>query len=289
MIGPKVSILLPCKNAESTLDLALKSMLTQTFTDFELLFLDDGSNDNSLNIAREYNDTRIRVFSDGLSLGLAKRLNQGIYEAKGKYIARMDADDVSFSNRLMKQVDFLDLNPNVDLVGCRALVFNNMDILGLLPFKKDHESLCERLWNNIPLPHPTWLGKRKWFELNAYKVPDVYRAEDQELLLRASLTSTYSCLDEVLLGYRLGGFQSKRSLMTRLSLLKMQLNYFVAHKMWISIFYALSVTALKIIVDLFSSIFGTDRWYSHRMTKDIKNDDIDQLMFCLSKVKSIKK
>jgi glycosyltransferase involved in cell wall biosynthesis len=273
LIYPRVSVLLPCRNGEEFLHIAIESILKQTFVDFELLFIDDGSTDDSLKIVNRFNDSRIRIFSDGLSLGLAERLNQGISHARGELIARMDADDISFPKRLEKQVQLLDNHPGIDLVGCKTIVFSTEgDILGLLPFKKEHEAICNKLWNNIPLPHPTWMGKKQWFEKNQYKIPAIYRAEDQELLLRAHLTSQYYCLEEILLGYRLGQFQPVRTLKTRLSLLKMQSDFFVSQKNYLYVSYALLLTGLKLTADLMSMILKSDRWYTKRMNKNIHPD-----------------
>src|SRR5215468_10669501 len=233
MNAPRVSVLLPSRNSHRTLELALRSMLAQTFTDFELLLLDDGSTDESTAIVPHFNDTRIRVFSDGRHRGLTWRLNQGVSCARGEYIARMDADDVSFPRRLERQVAYLDRNPQIDLVGCRAVVFRDSgDIVGLLPFAPDHVALCARPWRNIPLPHPTWMGRRQWFRTHAYRLPEVRLAEDQELLLRARETSRYACLDDVLFGYRQGPFRLRRTLLARRSLLAAQLRLFAGRGHW---------------------------------------------------------
>src|SRR5262245_53821277 len=111
---PRVSVLLPCRNGARTLELALRSILAQSFTEFELLLLDDGSTDESAAIASRFNDSRIRIFGDGMHRGLSLRLNEGVSRARGQYVARMDADDVSFPCRLERQVAYLDGNPQID-------------------------------------------------------------------------------------------------------------------------------------------------------------------------------
>lgn len=276
-------MILPCRNGGAFLHIAVESILQQSFSDFELLFLDDGSTDDSLEIVKKFNDPRILIFSDGLSLGLAARLNQGVRHAKGRLIARMDADDISFPSRLEKQVQFLEQHPGIDLVGCKAIAFtSDGNVLGLLPFQKDHEAICKKLWNNIPLPHPTWLGKKEWFKKNQYRIPDVYRAEDQELLLRAYSTSYYACLNEVLLGYRAGQFQPIRILRTRFSLFRVQLKYFLNEKNFLSIIYASCVTSIKIFADIISTLLRSDRWYSRRMKKNISPILKDELFLYIT-------
>src|ERR1039457_5293818 len=100
---PEVSVLLPVRDGARTLALAMLSVLEQSFSDFELLVLDDGSVDASPDIALRFDDSRVRLLRDGMKQGLAARLNQGIGLAAGRYIARMDADDVCFPQRFARQ------------------------------------------------------------------------------------------------------------------------------------------------------------------------------------------
>lgn len=204
-VQPAVSVLLPVRNGAPFLRQAIASLLAQTWSDFEVLVLDDGSDDGSPALARAFGDPRIRVIEDGRRLGLAPRLNQGVELARADLIARMDADDVCLPRRLERQLAYLSAHPEVDLVGCRAAAFRGQgEVLGLLPFAATHDALCARPWHTIPLPHPTWLGRRAWFQRHRYRMPEVRRAEDQELLMRASPSSRYACLPDVLLAYRLG-------------------------------------------------------------------------------------
>jgi glycosyltransferase involved in cell wall biosynthesis len=210
-----VSILLPVRNGAPFLRAALDSVLAQTRGDFELIVLDDGSNDGSPQLARSLADPRIRVVEDGKHMGLSARLNQGVQLARADLIARMDADDICLPRRLELQLAFLAAHPEVDLVGCRAAVFRDGEILGLLPYAADHGALVAKPWHTIPLPHPTWVGRREWFLRNPYRSPEVKRAEDQELLVRASPTSRYACLPDVLLAYRLGAPDLRKTLVAR--------------------------------------------------------------------------
>jgi glycosyltransferase involved in cell wall biosynthesis len=275
-------VLLPCKNGSSTILLAVNSILKQSYKNFELLYLDDGSTDNSIEIVKNINDERIRIISDGENLGLAKRLNQGVELAKGEYIARMDSDDVSFPSRLGEQVRFLENNMDIDLVGCKSVAFNtNYEVLGLLPFQKDHSSLCNKIWSNIPLPHPTWLGRSEWFINNKYKVPDTYRAEDQELLLRAQQNSKYACLENVLLGYRVGQFQLFRTLKTRFSLFGAQAQYFIRTTEYQYIPLSFLNLLAKISFDVLANVIDTKKCKLNLTKKNIKKIDREQLYIML--------
>lgn len=275
---PVVSVLLPVRNGGSAFTAAIHSILDQTFTNFELLVIDDGSSDGSVELIELLNDPRLRLIRDGLCKGLSTRLNQGIALARGRYIARMDADDVSFPERFQRQIDFLESHPEVDLVGCRAVVFRDQhEIIGLLPFASTHEILCARLWNSIPLPHPSWMGHVEWFRRYQYRSPEVIRAEDQELLLRASTDSRYACLDEVLLGYRQGSFNLAKTLLARRTLLTAQIGLFVERRQWGNIFRALAVTPLKVCVDIIAALPSCSGIFFRRMAEPAPSASIDIL------------
>src|SRR5690349_16140442 len=117
--SPLLSVGLPVFNAASTLPLAISSIVAQTFRDWELLILDDGSSDSSVAVANGFRDSRIRVISDGRHAGLSERLNQAVALSRGRYFARMDADDCSYPERFERQLGFLQHNREVDLVGCQ--------------------------------------------------------------------------------------------------------------------------------------------------------------------------
>ena len=115
---PKVSVILPAYNAERFIHTAIKSILDQTFTDFELLVIDDGSADATAGIVKSFADQRIKYIANEKNSGLAYTLNKGIDLSQGEYIGRMDADDISFTERFQKQVDYLDLHPETGMIDC---------------------------------------------------------------------------------------------------------------------------------------------------------------------------
>jgi len=249
---PKVSVLLPVRDGARTLPLAMLSVLGQSFGDFELLVLDDGSTDASPDIARGFNDPRVRVLCDGAKRGLANRLNQGLDAAAGRYIARMDADDVCFPERFARQVARLDTEPSLDLLGCRALTFDDSETAtGLLPYHAKHEALCARPWNGFYLVHPSWIGRSDWFRRYRYRTPELERAQDQELLLRAYTHSRFAVLDEILLGYRTGPTKLQQTLTARGCLLAAQLRCFGQRREWRNLLLSLLATGFKLPRDLF--------------------------------------
>ncbi len=118
-----MSILLPVYNAETYIQEAIESILEQTYTNFELIILNDGSRDNSKQIIQTIKDERI-VYVEHENIGLAATLNKGITLSKADLIARQDQDDVSLKDRIAKQVAFLQNNPNVHLLGTQAVIIN---------------------------------------------------------------------------------------------------------------------------------------------------------------------
>jgi glycosyltransferase involved in cell wall biosynthesis len=283
MNEPLLSVLLPCCNGASTVGLALHSLLVQTFADFEILFLNDGSSDESTSIAASFADSRIRVLGDSRRLGLPIRLNQGVELAKGRFIARMDADDISFPERFEKQVAYLQAHPEVDLVGCRTVVFRDHgETIGLLPFAATHTRLCAQPWRNIPLPHPSWMGRRSWFQSYPYRLPEVRRAEDQELLLRSCKDSRFACLEDVLLAYRQGPFQLERTLIARCALLSAQVGLFCNRHEWSNVALALASAAAKVSVDCLSALPGLQKLFFARMGEPVSENIQHQLSHCLA-------
>jgi glycosyltransferase involved in cell wall biosynthesis len=117
MSKPKVSVIMSVYNGARYLREAVESILNQTFSELEFIIINDGSTDNTSKILKSYNDPRIKIINNRKNIGLTKSLNQGLRLARGEYIARMDADDVSLPKRLAKQVRYLQHHKNVGLLG----------------------------------------------------------------------------------------------------------------------------------------------------------------------------
>lgn len=199
---PLVSIGMSVRNCAATLGAALRSILAQSHPHWELLLIDDGSSDRTLDVALGFKDPRIMVMSDGTNVGLARRLNQTLQLSRGKYFARMDGDDICYPHRIEHQVAFLDAHPEVDLSGTGAMVFGSSGApLGTFPARQDHAQICIRPWAGFYLPHPTWMGRLDWFRRYYYR-ESALRAQDQDLLLRSYRDSHFAALPEILLGYR---------------------------------------------------------------------------------------
>jgi glycosyltransferase involved in cell wall biosynthesis len=205
---PILSIAMSFYNSAATLELTIRSMLSQSFGDFELLLPDDGSTDNSVELLKRFNDPRIICWSDGKRKRLPGRLNECIDRARGQYFARMDLDDIAYPCRLQRQLAFLQSNPEIDLCGTSALVFGKQNApLWIYSPPTDHDSIARSPFLGFPLWHPTWMGKTDWFRKWRYYDPansgkSIHLAEDGELLLRSFRDSKFANLPEILLGYR---------------------------------------------------------------------------------------
>lgn len=262
---PEISVLLPVRDGARTLALAMLSVLEQSFRDFELLLLDDGSVDASADIALRFGDPRVRLLRDGMKRGLAARLNQGIDAAAGRYIARMDADDVCFPDRFARQVARLNAESSLDLVACRVLDFDNSgSATGLRPYRLSHEALCAQPWNGFYLVHPSWMGRAGWFRRYRYQTPGLARAQDQELLLRAYPDSRFAVVDEILLGYRMEPIALRKILSARRYLLTAQIGRFAQRRQWRNLLLAALATGLKLPRDLLFATTAGRRWRDRR-------------------------
>ena len=262
---PEISVLLPVRDGARTLALAMLSVLEQSFRDFELLVLDDGSVDASADIALRFGDPRVRLLRDGMKRGLAARLNQGIDAAAGRYIARMDADDVCFPDRFARQVARLNAESSLDLVACRALIFDDSGTAtGLALHRLSHEALCAQPWNGFYLVHPSWMGRAGWFRRYRYQTPGLARAQDQELLLRAYPDSRFAVVDEILLGYRMEPIALRKILSARRYLLTAQIGRFAQRRQWRNLLLAALATGLKLPRDLLFATTAGRRWRDRR-------------------------
>ncbi|WP_195467402.1 glycosyltransferase [Clostridium sp. D43t1_170807_H7] len=188
----KVSILMGIYNCNNPKELedSVKSIINQTFTDWELIICNDGSIDNTLHILNQIAkmDNRIRVVSYNKNQGLAYALNYAYKFAKGEYIARQDGDDISYPQRISKQIEYLDKNNDIDFVGTIADVYDNNGIWGTFSLVENPQ-IHDFLWNS-PFIHPSILMRRIAFEkAGLYRVSwETRRCEDYDLFM-----AMYSC------------------------------------------------------------------------------------------------
>lgn len=194
-----ITIAIPFYNAEKYLSLAIDSVIKQTYKDWILLLVDDGSTDSSLNIANDYSkqDNRILVFSDGENKNLGYRLNQIPNLVTTEYLARMDADDIMHPQKIEKQMLILLKHPEIDVLGTNSYsIDENNIVFGIrLPETKDVFVKTKEFI------HPTIMAKTQWFKNNLYDV-DALRIEDKELWYRTNNKFSFYMLTEPLFFYR---------------------------------------------------------------------------------------
>jgi glycosyltransferase involved in cell wall biosynthesis len=209
-LAPTVTIGLPFRNDASTLALAVRSVFAQTYTDWEMLLVDDGSNDGSRALALSIRDPRVRVLGGDGNHGLATRLNAVAAEARGEFVVRMDADDVMAPHRVELQVAYLRQHADVDLVGSAAYAIDQANTISGVITVPTELGLPATLLRSGAIIHPTVTARTAW--MRTYRYDETFRVgQDKELWLRAALTSRLENLPEPLLFYRLlGGFNIEK-------------------------------------------------------------------------------
>jgi glycosyltransferase involved in cell wall biosynthesis len=219
MCTPKISIGISFKNPGEHFKLALQSVFAQTFTDWELILVDDGSTDKSLELANRINDNRVYVLSDGKSKGLNTRLNQMIQLSKAPYFFRMDADDIMHPHRLEKQYQILQNCDKNTVIGSAAYSVNkHSHVIGL---KASQQNQKFGFAAKYSFYHPTVAASTQWFRKNNYSTNFVYqRSQDAELWCRISERTKFINLSEPLLYYReIGNFSFQNYIGTSLGAL----------------------------------------------------------------------
>ena len=204
---PKVTVLMPVYNAAPFLAEAMRSILDQTFQDFEFLIIDDGSTDDSAAIIGACTDSRIRLAGNGRNLGLVASLNRGLELARGEYVARMDADDISLPERLERQVRFMDAHPQVGVCGSWVRLFPEKHA-GIWKLPETFEDIRCWQFHTVGVAHPSVMLRRKFFREHALWYDPQYRhIEDYELWGRAMQHMQFANIPQILLEYRMSSGQ----------------------------------------------------------------------------------
>jgi glycosyltransferase involved in cell wall biosynthesis len=215
-----VTVLLPVYNGADVVGNAIDSVLAQSWGDFELLIIDDGSMDTTTRVIAAYADQRIRLVHNDSNLGITATLNRGLGLARGKYIARMDADDVCHPLRLERQIRFLDASPETGVVGswteivstasdsrtaartmARAIVYKALRIDSYVFHPQSDAEIRFFMIFNCPLSHPSIMVRRT--VVDEYDLRYEFRfAEDYEFWARCAQRTQLANIPEVLLTYR---------------------------------------------------------------------------------------
>jgi len=214
--APLVSVVSAFYNTGPLILDMIRSIMAQTWTDWELVLINDGSTDETLKIAQSVDDPRIRIFSNDRNRGRAYSLNRGTREARGKYIARMDSDDICSPTRLEKEVRLLESNPALDAVSTGVIYLDKNDNpTGDMVCPTDHEAICATPWRTIHLVHGAMMARKEYFLKTPYR-EDIPIAIDFNMFFRSYHYSRFGNVPEPLYYYRLdGSFNLKKQYASR--------------------------------------------------------------------------
>ena len=211
VIDKKVTVLMSVyKEPEEQLKDSIESILKQTYKNFEFLIINDGNNKELVNLIQQYNDDRINLINNDVNMGLEKCLNKGLKIASGDYIVRMDADDISYFDRIEKQLKFIEENPEYAIVSGRAEVF---DEDGIYKTTLNYgEVLKKDLVKGNQFIHPTMIINKKYI-LSIGGYPEYRRTEDYAMVMNLYANGYKGyVMDDVLLKYRMdkNGYKKKK-------------------------------------------------------------------------------
>lgn len=261
-----VTIAIPVYNALPYLRDTIQSVINQTYTDWILYLINDGSTDGSLAVMKEYalRDNRVFIVDDGKNQGLIYRLNQSTSMCKTKYYTRMDADDIMAISRIKDQVEYLEAHPEIDVLGASIMTIDNKNhIVG--------SGLSEGIVNGFI--HPTVMGRTEWFKSNPY-ANWALRAEDFELWIRTSAYSRFYAIGKPLLFYREYGVPTfKKYYMSQCTILRIVYQY----KNYSKPFSWFIINTIKVyckifIYAIFASVGKLDYLISRRKRKPLPDE-----------------
>jgi len=203
-MSPKVTVLMSVYNGESYLVQSIDSILKQTFKDIEFIIIDDGSTDKSLSIIKSYmnKDCRIKLIQNEENIGLTRSLNKGLALARGEYIARQDADDISLPDRLNRQVTFMDAHPEIGVCGSWVKKIGSYSH-HIWKYPTDNDTIRACLLFTSAMAHPSVIMRKSLLvKIQLFYNPSYKRSQDYELWVRASQYFPLANIGEVLVLYR---------------------------------------------------------------------------------------
>jgi len=288
MFEPLVTVGIPFYNNKDTLLDAIKSIFAQSFQDWELILIDDGSTDKSLEIAHSINDPRVKVISDGKNEKLPARLNQIIDLAHGKYIARMDADDLCSPTRIKKQLELFDEDPSLDVVGTSMVYLGENDVpLGYCVIPTSHSEICKEPHRTFSLCHATVLAKKSWYEANLYD-ENVALAQDFNLWLGSYINSKFSNVAEPLYYFRCeDSFSHRKRFRDRSICAKFLFKHYQKQHQFIKAVYATSMQYIKLIVGLLICVIWSKRKLLERRYQPLSSNEVKLYQEEIEKIKGI--
>ncbi len=293
---PLVSVLMPTYNAGAFLNEAVESILNQTYKNLELIIINDGSIDNTEDRIKSFKDSRIKYFKNENNLKLIKTLNKGLRLCTGKYIARMDADDIAVPTRIERQVAFMELNQDVVAAGTYAKFFGSLSKTGIWMYPLQNDDIKLRLLWGSSIIHPTAIFKNDVVKNNNIQFKEEYlHAEDMKFWIDLSQFGNLANMPETLLNYRIHGSQitemySNEMKKTIASILKNQFNYFninvsseeelilnkiIAHK------YKLTLIEFESLISLFKTFILKNSEFKRYDFKKLNQQFVLKIYECI--------
>ncbi|MDO9000765.1 MAG: glycosyltransferase family 2 protein [Bacteroidota bacterium] len=262
MDSPLVTILMPVYNADFFLKRAMDSILEQTYSNIEFLIINDGSTDNSLSIIKSYSDNRIVLIENEKNLGLIYSLNIGLQKARGKYVARMDADDVSYKNRIQKQLVFMENHSDVGILGTFIQKEKKFELYAN-PKLTSNELKARLIFNNI-FNHPTILFRNSFLkEQNISYNAEFKHAEDYNLWLNTIPKTDFAILNESLLYY-----ENHQSQVSEIFNAEQKINVNKSHRQF---FTSLNLNFSGAELEIHRRLFYQDYLYNKTFIAELEN------------------
>lgn len=258
----RVTIGLPFYNSQATLGAALRSVYAQTYQDWELILIDDGSTDQSLEIATAVSkhDSRVQVVSDKVRKRLPHRLNQIANLARGEFIARMDADDLMHPERIEEQVKFMDSHPAVEVVGTGTYTMDDFNNPVGMRWLQALDTRPKVVLRQGLLIHPTVMARRNWFQENPYN-EDFWVTQDVELWCRTVTHTVFANIAKPLYFYHEGSSVTLKKYITgHTYLLRIYKLYGPSYIGLFSTYWLILRAYLKVLAYVGMSMLGLRDW-----------------------------
>ena len=262
---PLISVIMSEYNTDTDLlKNSIKSIINQSYDNFELILIDDNSCNNVENIVKDFSDSRIKLYMNNENMGLVYSLNRALKLSQGKYIVRMDTDDYSYKDRLKKQVDFIEKSNQYSVVGCNCDYYNGKEKWGRTNY--EGEVTLKQILNGSPLIHPSIIAKREdLLKVGGY--PNYKRCEDYALWIEM-FSKGYKMynMKEILLRYHLDmNDYKKRGYATRKDFYRMLKEQYIKLK-------PTKFQIIKIIIKTFvASILPNRFMYKYHKIKNRKD------------------
>ena len=227
---PILSVILPIKNDHpAVIQSCINSLKRQTFRDFELIIIDDSDNESTVNEINSISGIDLLIIRENrIKKGLSSALNRGIQLAQGKYIARVDADDIQLEDRFLRQFELLSSRDDLDVIGCNTNIIDASDkILGVKKFPECDKDIKQAMSIRNTLSHPTLMLRKDFFEVVGYYDESLKRAEDYALWLKARSTNKifFYNIQDSLVHYRVSNIEKRDKLNWTINL-RLKVKYF---------------------------------------------------------------